>query len=127
MQKVSIVSRHDAHVHQGEYMASGATAAPTKEQAFGILGLSESDGQVALQGRDPVASLHGCPAVSQHGGPMVSQYGDPEDSLHSGSAASRYVEASGYPMLEPDVGSMNIFTPNLGYGQLINSILQPCS
>ena len=127
MQKVSIVSRHDAHVHQGEYMALGATAAPTKEQAFGIPGLSQSDGQVASQGRDPVASLYGYPAVSQHGDPMVSQYGDPAASLHSGSAASRYVEASGYPMLEPDVGSMNIFTPNLRYGQSLNSILQPCS
>ena len=127
MQKVLIVSRHDAHVHQGEYMALGAMAAPTKAQAFGIPGLSQSDGQVASQGRDPVASLYGYPAVSHHGDPMVSQYGHPAASLHSGSAASRYVEASGYPVLEPDVGSMNIFTPNLGYGQSLNSILQPCS
>ena len=175
MRRVSVVSRHDAHVHQDEYMALGATAAPIREQAFGESGVSQYHGWAASQARDPSASRHGDPSASRrgdpsasrhgdpmasrhsdpmasrrgdpaaswHGDPMASrhhdpavsqdgdsvapQYGDPAASLYSGSAVSHYGEASGYPVLEPDVGTLNIMTPSLGYGMSLNYKPQPCS
>ena len=88
MRRVSVVSRHDAHVHQDEYMALGATAAPIREQAFGESGVSQYHGWAASQARDPSASRHGDPSASRRGDPSASQHGDPSASRRGDPSAS---------------------------------------
>ena len=70
MQKVSILSRHDAHVHQGECMALEAMADSTKEQAFSIPGVHRM--MVGLPHRAVIHYPH-CMVIQQSQG-MVIQW-----------------------------------------------------